>query len=93
METSPKLHEVRHLHLDSAGRVLIPASLRQQYGLVAGDAVVLEASESGLLLRPLDAVLRDVQAFCADFAPKNGGYLSDELIRERREEAAREDCD
>jgi AbrB family looped-hinge helix DNA binding protein len=92
MEPVPKSHEVRHLHLDSAGRVLIPASLRQQYGLGAGDAVVLEASESGLLLRPLDAVLRDVQAYFADVAPTDA-LLSEELIRERREEAAREDRD
>ena len=53
------------------------------------DGTVLEPSESGIVLRPQDAVIRDVQAFFADIAPA-GRLLSEELIRERREEAERE---
>jgi hypothetical protein len=54
---------------------------------------VLETSDSAITVRPLSAVIREVQAFCADFAPKDGGYVSDELIRERRQEAMQEDRD
>ena len=40
-------------------------------------------------MRPLDAVIREVQAYFADVAPP-GVSLSEELLRDRREEAQRE---
>ena len=55
----------------------------------AGDPVVLEPSESGIVLRPLSTVVREVQAFFAGAAPA-GVLLSEELLRDRREEARRE---
>ena len=55
-----------------------------------GSPVVLESSDSGIIVRPLDAVIREVQAFFADAAPPEVS-LSDELIRDRRAEAKWED--
>jgi bifunctional DNA-binding transcriptional regulator/antitoxin component of YhaV-PrlF toxin-antitoxin module len=81
---------VIHTKLGEGRRVAIPAELCQRYGMEPGDPVVLEPSESGIVVRPLDVVIREVQAFFADTAPKNV-LLSDELIRDRREEAKRED--
>lgn len=78
-----------HTKLGEGRRVAIPAELCHEYGLEAGDPVVLERSDAGILMRPLDAVVREVQAFFADVTPANG-YLSDELIRDRRKEAERE---
>jgi hypothetical protein len=46
--------------------------------------VVLEPLESGIVIRPLDTVIREVQAFFSGIKPANG-LLSDELIRDRRE--------
>lgn len=83
---------VIHTKLSESRRVAIPAELCQEYGLEPGSPVVLEASESGIVLRPLEAVVREVQAFFADAAPPEV-RLSDELIRERRAEAAQEDRD
>jgi hypothetical protein len=41
--------------------------------------------------KPFDQVIRQVQAFFATVGPKNGEVLvSEQLMRERREEAARE---
>lgn len=51
---------------------------------------MLEPSESGIIVRPLDVVIDEVQAFFADAAPQDVS-LSDELIRDRRAEAKRED--
>lgn len=76
-------HEVIHTKLGEGRRVAIPADLCQKYGLEPGDPVVLESSETGIVVRPLEAVIRDVQAFFADVRPKEG-FLSDELIRDRR---------
>jgi hypothetical protein len=54
-----------------------------------GDPVVLEPSDSGITVRPLDNVVKEVQAFFAEVAPANAG-LSEELLRDRRKEAAKE---
>jgi hypothetical protein len=51
-----------------------------------GDLVVLEPSDTGITLRPLDEVIREVQAFFANAAPADV-KLSDELLRDRRQEA------
>jgi len=40
-------------------------------------------------MRPLDAVIREVQAYFADVAPADV-VLSEELIRDRRKEAEKE---
>jgi AbrB family looped-hinge helix DNA binding protein len=78
-----------HTKLSGARRVAIPAALCHRYGIEPGDPVVLEPTESGIVLRPLHAVIRDVQAYFADVAPP-GVSLSEELLVERRQEAERE---
>jgi AbrB family looped-hinge helix DNA binding protein len=81
---------VIHTKLGEGRRIAIPAELCERYGIEPGDPVVMEASDAGIVVRPLDVVIREVQAYFADVAPKNV-LLSEELIRERREEAIRED--
>ncbi|WP_422929686.1 AbrB/MazE/SpoVT family DNA-binding domain-containing protein [Singulisphaera sp. PoT] len=81
-----------HTKLSDARRIAIPAELCQRYGLTPGDPVVLEPVEGGIVMRPLEAVIREVQAFFAGIRPHDG-LMSEELIRERREEAAREDLE
>jgi bifunctional DNA-binding transcriptional regulator/antitoxin component of YhaV-PrlF toxin-antitoxin module len=81
---------VIHTKMGEGRRVAVPAELCQQYGIEPGDPVVLEPSESGIVIRPLDAVIREVQAFFADAAPADV-LVSEELLRDRREEAKRED--
>ena len=71
-------------------RVAISAELCQRYGIEPGDPVVLESSDSGIVVRPLDVVIREVQAFFAEAAPPDV-RLSDELLHDRSEEAERED--
>jgi bifunctional DNA-binding transcriptional regulator/antitoxin component of YhaV-PrlF toxin-antitoxin module len=83
------MSHVVHTKLGEGRRIAIPADLCQEYGLKPGAPVVLEPSDVGIMVRPLDSVIREVQAFFADVAPE-GVSLSDELIRDRREEAARD---
>lgn len=84
------MSHVIHTKLSEGRRVAIPAELCREYGLEPGAAVVLEPSASGIIVRPLEAVIHEVQAFFADAAPPEVS-LSDELIRDRRDEAKRED--
>jgi bifunctional DNA-binding transcriptional regulator/antitoxin component of YhaV-PrlF toxin-antitoxin module len=81
-----------HTKLGEGRRVAIPAELCHRYHLQPGDPVVLEPSDAGIIMRPLHDVFQEVQSFFADAAPSDI-RLSDELIRERRAEAAKESHD
>lgn len=84
------MNHVVHTKMSEERRIAIPADLCREYGLKPGSSVVLESTESGIVLRPVDSVIREVQAFFADVAPRDV-LVSEELIKERREEAAREE--
>lgn len=83
------MEHVIHTKLGEGRRVVIPVELCQRYGLNPGDPVVLEPSDTGITMRPLDDVIEDVQAYFAGAAPAKV-VLSEELLRDRREEAAKE---
>lgn len=75
--------------LGQGGRLVIPAEYRRRLGLETGDEVLMRLDEEGLhLSTPAQAVAR-AQAFVRRYIPEERS-LSDELISERREEAARE---
>jgi bifunctional DNA-binding transcriptional regulator/antitoxin component of YhaV-PrlF toxin-antitoxin module len=80
---------VIHTKMSDGRRVAIPAEMCKEYGLEPGAPVVLESSQAGIVVRPLDVVIREVQAFFADAAPPDV-ILSEELSRDRKAEAARE---
>lgn len=68
----------------------VPDSLRDAMGLRPGDVVVMELHGSELRIRPERAALRRLQARLSKYVTA-GRYISDELIAERRAEAARDD--
>ena len=73
----------------SAGRVVLPAELRKEFGIEDGADVVFSRTEHGIEIKTLDEVIKQAQELCARYI-KPGVSLVDELLRERREEAARE---
>src|SRR5262249_514713 len=83
---------VIHTKLGEGRRVVIPVELCQELGLEPGDPLVLESTEAGIVVRPLDTVIREVQAYFADAAPLQV-LLWEELSRDRRAETDREDHD
>lgn len=75
--------------LGQGGRLVIPTEYRRRLGLEPGDEVLMRLDEEGLhLSTPAQAVAR-AQALVRRYVPEERS-LSDELISERREEAARE---
>ncbi len=78
-----------HLKVDSAGRVVLPAEFRQRSGITPGDQLVAEDDGASIHIKTYDQVLKEVQAFFKGIAPP-GVVMSEELIKERRAEAARE---
>ena len=76
--------------LDGDG-LTVPSSLRQALGLRPGDAMLVELHGDELHIRAEASALRRVQDLLAPFGPAPGEPLiSDQLIAERRAEAARE---
>ena len=74
----------------SRAGILIPAECRAAAGLKPGDELLIEAvGEGELRLRTREQALKEAQAIVARYLPK-GRDLVQELIDERRREAARE---
>lgn len=82
----------RHVRIAPGGRVVIPAEFRKALKVGVGDDLVIELVDGELRLRSLDAAIKRVQAIVRKYVPE-GVSLADELIRERREEAAREESE
>lgn len=71
------------------GRVVIPAAYRRLLGVEGGGHVLMILEDGEIRLLGRDAAVRRAQEMVARYIPK-GTNLSDELIAERRAEAARE---
>ena len=75
--------------IDKNGRVFIPAEYRRELGLNPGDRVVVQLHEGEVrILSQLEGIRR-AQEIVARYIPPERS-LVDELIADRRAEAARE---
>jgi AbrB family looped-hinge helix DNA binding protein len=87
--TSEHDHKVFRSKIDKSGRIVLPAEVRGALGVAEGDSVlVVQDGKSIEILTPKEA-LRQAQDYFMKLAPAEV-CMSDELMRERREEAARE---
>ena len=76
--------------LDCAGRVLIPAPLREKLGVQPGATVSITEGRSGrIVLESRLAAVRQAQEYFCGIAPPTELW-SGQLIAERRQEARRE---
>jgi AbrB family looped-hinge helix DNA binding protein len=83
---------VIHTKLGKGRRVVIPAEACQQFGIEPGDSIVVSVEDEQIVVKPLKQVIKDVQAFFSQFRQGDTTW-TDELIQDRREEAAREGND
>jgi len=72
-----------------AGRVVIPAELRRALGLREGEDVLFTRDRESIRITPLRQAIGRAQDFFASLAPAEV-VMSEELLRERRDEAADE---
>ena len=76
--------------MGAGGRVVIPAALRKALKLKKGDKISIALADNGIRIKAVRQALQDAQEYFSRFK-KPGESVVDELIRERREEAAREE--
>ena len=77
------------LTLAANGRIVIPAPLRAALGLKEGARLVARVDDGVIVIEPIEAAIRRAQAIVARHASE-GRTLSDDLIADRRAEAARD---
>lgn len=71
------------------GKLVIPATFRREMGVKPGDTLIVELDQGELRVRSLPSAIQRVQAMMRNLNPE-GRLLSDELIADRRAEAARD---
>lgn len=80
----------RAVKIIEGGKLVIPAAMRRTMGISRGDTVVVElVSDGELRVRSLAAAIKEAQALVRKSVGRKRS-LADELMRERREDAARE---
>jgi AbrB family looped-hinge helix DNA binding protein len=75
--------------VDGSGRILLPARVRKQLNLRKGSELIASLNKHELVLNTRAEALRRAQEYFSKFRPA-GTLWSEELIKERREEARRE---
>lgn len=73
--------------IGQGGRVVIPAPHRRALGLRIGDEIIVRVEDDELRIQSLDHAIRRAQSVVRRYV-KRGELLSEELIAERRSEAA-----
>ena len=78
------------LHIDNQGRIMLPSWWRRKEGVDHSTELCVAVTEEGaLVVETREQGLRRARALLRKYIPE-GVSLSDELIAERRAEAARE---
>jgi AbrB family looped-hinge helix DNA binding protein len=75
--------------IGEGGRIVIPAEYRKALGMEVGDVVFIRLEDNEVRIRTPYEAIRRAQEWVRSFIPE-GRSLVDELIAERRAEAARE---
>jgi AbrB family looped-hinge helix DNA binding protein len=78
-----------HVTMGSNGRIVIPASIRNQLGMPQGGSFVAHVENGEVRLEPIAHAIARVQALLDDYVPRDVS-LADELSAERRAAAERE---
>ncbi|WP_032138869.1 MULTISPECIES: AbrB/MazE/SpoVT family DNA-binding domain-containing protein [Rickettsia] len=78
--------------LGEGGRIVIPASFRQNLHLLPGDDIVLHMKENIIYITTPNQALAELQAMVKNYTDSTGERISlvDELIKSRRLEASHE---
>jgi AbrB family looped-hinge helix DNA binding protein len=88
-DTSQHSHQVFRSKVDGSGRIVLPAEVRSELGISAGDVVMIVKDGSGVHVETPEHALKALQEYFQKLVPAHIS-LVDELIAERRAEAERE---
>lgn len=81
--------ETQAVKMIDGGKLVVPAAMRRALGLKTGDTVIVGIEDGELRVRSYARQVELARAILRKYVPE-GVSLVDELIAERRGEAARE---
>lgn len=81
-------HEARVVE---EGKLVLPEPVRRALGIAEGDILTIELDDGHVRLRASDSWIDEARAMLKPYMPADGRLLSDELIADRRAEAARDE--
>ena len=87
-------HAVREMDkivMADNGRLVVPATLRQQLGMPKGGKLTAIIRDGALVLEPFEVSVNRAQALARSFLKPGEGSVVDEFIADRRREAQAED--
>ena len=87
-DTAKMAHAVASITLGGQGRLVIPAPIRKALDFLPGERLLIRVEGEQLVVEKTNAVERRVHA---RFRKARGRSLADELIEERRRDAASSD--
>jgi AbrB family looped-hinge helix DNA binding protein len=93
MEGSPyclPMGDVLHERLDAAGRLMVPAEMREALGLKPGSSVTFQVENGELRISGQRHLMKDAAAYLRQFIPE-GVDAVEEFLAERCLEAARDE--
>jgi AbrB family looped-hinge helix DNA binding protein len=81
--------QIYRVKVDSSGRIVLPAEVRERNHIAVGDTVVVMEDSHGFHIRTREQTLADAQAYFAKLAPASV-LLSEEILKDRRSESERD---
>ena len=81
--------EAQRVKIVEGGKLVIPASMRRELGIGAGDTVMVDIDNGELRVRSVSKALERARAILRRHIPE-GVNLADELSADRRAEAEHE---
>lgn len=81
--------EAQRVRIVEGGKLVIPASMRRELSIRAGDTVMVSIDNGELRVRSMSRALERARSILRRHIPE-GVSLSDELVADRRAEAERE---
>lgn len=84
----PETVTQERVRVGADGRLVIPAPLRKALGIRGGDELVVRVENGQLIIERLEDLRRRIKGYFAHVSPEVS--LVDQLIAERRQEAAGE---
>ena len=81
--------EAQRVKIVEGGKLVIPALMRRELGIGAGDTVLVDIDNGELQVRSVSKALERARAILRRHIPE-GVNLADELIEDRRAEAEHE---
>jgi AbrB family looped-hinge helix DNA binding protein len=78
--------------LGESGRIVLPAAIRNEFGLKTGDRLTVAAKGNRIEILSMDMALKEIRESIVEQRGSLEGLL-DEFLEERREEARREQAE